>query len=323
MSYTHYWKSKPHRCLKASQFKILSQQVKQIIERAKLPDYSIKINVHNLTPKLISFNGWKPNEEDHETFHLDYNEENTDFQFCKTARKPYDTVVTATLIAAHLMSKGKIKISSDGDAEDWLKGFILLARACPEALTGQEIILGEEPLTFGLSDDVMQIVEQMLTPSPIALPVNAFVKVLAIGGLMRVGSSSILPLLKAQDIPTFSIHSVLHQVLDTITTLETIKWSSSTSDREHCIEVATHTLVPLFGRHLFIRQAYKQAIASGKSVVAIEFVDAIEYEALEALVIGDNTQGNACTLLPVSSSVEVELAGISFCELPTSDILLR
>jgi len=311
MSHTHYWKSKPHRCLKASQFKVLSQQVKKIIERAKLPDYSIKVDVHDLTPKLISFNGWKPNEEDHETFHLDYNEENTDFQFCKTAYKPYDTVVTATLIAAHLMSEGKIKISSDGDSEDWLKGFILLNQACPEALTGQEITLGDKPLTFGLPDDVMQIVEQMLTPNPIALPVNASLKVLAIGGLMRVGTSSILKLLEQQQIPLFSTAKVLSGIIETISTLETLRWSSTISARDSFIATSRQILIPLFGQHMFVKQAYQQAIATRQPIVAIEMLNSTEYDFLEGLITAANIKGSNQTLLQINNSTDIESAGIS------------
>jgi len=311
VGYVHYWRSKPHRCLKASQFKILSQQVKKIIERAKLPDYNIKIDIHDLTPKLISFNGWQPDGEDHETFHLDYNEENTDFQFCKTAHKPYDTVVTATLIAAHLMSEGKIKISSDGNSGDWLKGFILLNQACPEALIGQEITLGDKPLTFGLPDDVMQIVEQMLTPSPIALPVNASLKVLAIGGLMRVGTSSILKLLEQQQIPLFSTAKVLSGIIETISTLETLRWSSTISTRDSFIATSRQVLIPLFGQHMFVKQAYQQAIATGQPIVAIETLNSTEYNFLEGLITVANIKGNNQTLLQINNSTDIESAGIS------------
>lgn len=39
--------------------------------------------------------------------------------FCKTARKPYDLLVCATLILVECYAPGMLKIHSDGDPEDW------------------------------------------------------------------------------------------------------------------------------------------------------------------------------------------------------------
>lgn len=44
------------------------------------------------------------------------------FQFCKTARKPYDTVVTAMLAVLKHWLGDLIDVSSDGDASDWEQG---------------------------------------------------------------------------------------------------------------------------------------------------------------------------------------------------------
>ena len=44
------------------------------------------------------------------------------FNFCKTARKSYDKYVVACLILAKLCFGNDVKISSDGDLEDWEEG---------------------------------------------------------------------------------------------------------------------------------------------------------------------------------------------------------
>jgi len=47
------------------------------------------------------------------------------FQFCKTAFKPYDVLVTATLIIAKHRFGDAIQVSSDGDQKDWFDGQML------------------------------------------------------------------------------------------------------------------------------------------------------------------------------------------------------
>lgn len=64
----------------------------------------------------ICFNGDRTSGMDHETFVV--TPDPIDFEFCKTARKPYDLMVCAVLISMkkHLVN---FSYSSDGDAEDW------------------------------------------------------------------------------------------------------------------------------------------------------------------------------------------------------------
>lgn len=64
----------------------------------------------------IRFNGvW---DLGHETFYL--STKRSDFEFCKTARKPYDTVVVAILCLLHHHTE--IEVSSDGEPSDWERG---------------------------------------------------------------------------------------------------------------------------------------------------------------------------------------------------------
>lgn len=74
--------------------------------------------------RVVWFNGYTPKSsafEDlsHETFMI--SEKKNEGDFCKTARKPYDLLVCACLIAA-----GKIlgyQINTDGTLEDWKPAF--------------------------------------------------------------------------------------------------------------------------------------------------------------------------------------------------------
>ena len=156
MGYTHYWRRK--RSLATGWGGFLAD-VKKV--HARLPDYTntaggfysgypLKIAGGDGTGKPIFnstrvvFNGGgKPGQDlEHETFFLEKTlskKEITDrfttekpvgyyFNFCKTARKPYDLFVTAVLLLAKQHFKTRILVSSDGDYEDWEEAYNLLVR---------------------------------------------------------------------------------------------------------------------------------------------------------------------------------------------------
>lgn len=75
-----------------------------------------------ITPD-IAFNGIE--DESHESFVLPASGLG-DFEFCKTAQKPYDEVVVAAL--ARLAEVEGIKVSSDGNAADWEDGVKLASK---------------------------------------------------------------------------------------------------------------------------------------------------------------------------------------------------
>ena len=66
----------------------------------------------------------------HETFHWsgipnqsEWRKDDPDFfEFCKTAYKPYDAVVTAILIRAKVIYGSCVRISSDGEWHEWQAG---------------------------------------------------------------------------------------------------------------------------------------------------------------------------------------------------------
>jgi hypothetical protein len=70
-----------------------------------------------ITSKEIAFNGDEESKMSHETMAIYSNDNNQAFSFCKTARKPYDALVVATILEAKKL--GILKSwSSDGDEED-------------------------------------------------------------------------------------------------------------------------------------------------------------------------------------------------------------
>ena len=56
-------------------------------------------------------------EDSHEDFYL--TKINSGFNFCKTARKPYDLVVCASLIMINELVPDAFEIGSDGSIHDW------------------------------------------------------------------------------------------------------------------------------------------------------------------------------------------------------------
>jgi hypothetical protein len=81
-----------------------------------------------ITNQSIWFNGTDEGNLSHETFHMtrvfepeewQEAEDGLYFNFCKTARKPYDLMVALTLIAFKHHFDNEVKVSSDGNAEDF------------------------------------------------------------------------------------------------------------------------------------------------------------------------------------------------------------
>lgn len=113
MGYTHYFSA-----LRSDKF--LAEFAQKAIELT-----NVKIcggdgtGEPTVTENSIVLNGDATMGLDHETFAV---EGDSNFQFCKTARKPYDEVVTAILLAAmKLGCEGAEHIGSDGGITDWIE----------------------------------------------------------------------------------------------------------------------------------------------------------------------------------------------------------
>jgi hypothetical protein len=123
MGYTHYWTITKE--LTPAQFTEWADGVKAIVETAIEAGIQLGnglgFDAPNIEETLVAFNG--VGEGGHETFGIRLGDEG--FDFCKTAAKPYDAVVTASLIHAKKIFDDAIDIKSDGDWNDWDGGKIL------------------------------------------------------------------------------------------------------------------------------------------------------------------------------------------------------
>jgi hypothetical protein len=131
MGYTHYWNFKAAPRGKANEIETAYKRamldcqriVKQFYaERGGLSGYSAHC-------KLGEYGGLNVNgkgEDGHETFtmreHFSQNLDDNGHGFCKTARKPYDLVVTACLAVLKHRLGDCIQVSSDGRPTDWARG---------------------------------------------------------------------------------------------------------------------------------------------------------------------------------------------------------
>ena len=74
------------------------------------------------TDTQVRFNGDAEMDFDHETCSIGY-EDDTEFNFCKTARKPYDVAVCITLLCFKHYFGDNFEYSSDGDIEAGEEGW--------------------------------------------------------------------------------------------------------------------------------------------------------------------------------------------------------
>jgi len=125
MGYTHYWDKKSE--VDENEYKAALKDIAKIVNSKKniLADGNGDKGTKPTTAGEISFNGIDANS--HETFFLPKTAgEMKSFDFCKTARKPYDVVVTACL--CRLGEVKGISVSSDGSPSEWKEGVELAAK---------------------------------------------------------------------------------------------------------------------------------------------------------------------------------------------------
>lgn len=136
MGYTHYWKFKEWDSKKgmlktaapkdvenaSAKWAQATELIQKIIKKAE--ERGIKIAGCNgegkprFDERYISFNG--RGENSHESFYLDY-ESPCAFDFCKTAREPYDLVVATSLLALKYVYGDNFEYSSDGVTRESIK----------------------------------------------------------------------------------------------------------------------------------------------------------------------------------------------------------
>jgi hypothetical protein len=116
MGYTHYWTLE--NGIEQSDWDKFLEGARLIIETAVDAGIPLEDNSEGAS---IYFNGVGSGA--HETFVI--TSEDTGFNFCKTAQKPYDTVATAILIHLKQSLGSKVVVTSDGEWEDWSDGRLL------------------------------------------------------------------------------------------------------------------------------------------------------------------------------------------------------
>lgn len=162
MGYTHYWTQT--RDFNEVEMRDICSAIRRIIKTAQkreVPCYGGTNSEDTVVPTIcgfdgtgaptlnkdeISFNGQGP-DFDHETFYipakreLPYDGASPDrlgWAFCKTARKPYDIVVTACL--TFLQADYGFEVGSDGDMEEWEPGVRLAEEALGRAFANPIIV---------------------------------------------------------------------------------------------------------------------------------------------------------------------------------------
>lgn len=136
MGYTHYWNFKKENENEAfDKFsKVCSKLHKNLPAHIKICD-GLGEGKPLFSNVAVNFNGDGSQNLEHETFHVEISD--TDFNFCKTARKPYDLLVGACLLAAHFILN--CEISSDGKIEEWKP----IADYFNETVNGEYIVTDE------------------------------------------------------------------------------------------------------------------------------------------------------------------------------------
>lgn len=127
MGYTHYFKQ--NKPVSDQQWEAFEKDAKVIIDHVQnklgivlISNDSNGVIINN---ERINLNGDESRNLEHETFYLekDYKE----FNFCKTARKPYDIAVCSLLLLAHEHMPEHHEIGSDGSLTEWQEAMQLNA----------------------------------------------------------------------------------------------------------------------------------------------------------------------------------------------------
>ena len=141
MGYSHYFSRNLTASNNAEAYNKFRNGVEQIIAQATREGIEIAdgqgqtLGGWDASETRVSFNGL--DDQAHETFSFDavcpeqksYNTQSPMyFDFCKTAEKPYDVVVTASLLLLKDCYGDAVDISSDGYWSEWLNGRELYKR---------------------------------------------------------------------------------------------------------------------------------------------------------------------------------------------------
>ena len=119
MGYTHYFDFKRNPADIENGDKKFKEAVDLFKEKlAKLPPVKLcggrGTGEPVMTDKLLCFNGDADKEEEYETMRISYENEDAGFNFCKTARRPYDAAVCLALLCFKEVFGDDFTYASDG-----------------------------------------------------------------------------------------------------------------------------------------------------------------------------------------------------------------
>lgn len=135
MGYTHYWYYNPSKSKSGTATPFAAARAEIEKYKAILEDRGLVVRgpmgegLPHLTPEAIGYNGDGAAGLDHESFWIerDLQADRDGFAFCKTARKPYDTLVCLSLIALFeaFDDTSVFSYCSDGsdEEEEWQEAY--------------------------------------------------------------------------------------------------------------------------------------------------------------------------------------------------------
>lgn len=136
MGYTHYWRFKGKDLPPLEAREKISNTLQHLYDNRyrlfgdKAVDLAVEYDEADSPPEnsadAIRFNG--RGSQGHETFAIDWHNP-VDFEFCKTAMKPYDFWVVTTLTLINTELPETLSISSDGDVQEWMMHLDVLKNA--------------------------------------------------------------------------------------------------------------------------------------------------------------------------------------------------
>lgn len=135
MGYTHYWYYNPSKAKSGTEapFAKALREISKYKELLQSQGLVVRgpmgEGVPQLTPSVIAYNGDASEGLDHESFYVEREEQapRNGFAFCKTARKPYDTLVCLSLISLFeaFADPEVFSYCSDGndEEEEWQEAY--------------------------------------------------------------------------------------------------------------------------------------------------------------------------------------------------------
>jgi len=155
MGYTHYWTPKKSSAKKFKDFsdtcKILNDNLPEKTDTASGYHSNEKLVIGDgngnkdskpmFSKDLVVFNGI--DNLMHETFFIELT--SNKWNFCKTARKPYDLLVCACLLAA--VDILGYDITSDGDLNDWIPAMKFYNKVIEKTKADRNFIINNSRIT--------------------------------------------------------------------------------------------------------------------------------------------------------------------------------